>query len=281
MTTSAITSITSRLLYHSDAGTALGRQLMAGYVRHSQGLQQPRVFGRYALVYLLNGSGWYWDAAHGRHAVRPGDVILVFPDIGHTYGPGKGRQWTEFYCVFDGPAFDLLRAQGVLDPARPLLHLEPLERWLRQLEAVAAQPPAWSEPERLRQVSAFLHWLIGILSQRAAPAHTDVEPLWLSQARGALETNLDQALNLNDVAGAAGLAYESFRKQFQRQTGISPARYRAIRRIEAARAMLQNADLTLESVASQLGFTDAFHLSRRFKQHFGLSPRAWRRGGER
>lgn len=274
----AVASITSRLLYHSDAGSALGRQLMAGYVRHSQGLQQPRVFGRYALVYLLYGSGWYWDAVHGRHAVKPGDVILVFPDIGHTYGPGKGERWTEFYCVFDGPAFDLLRAQGVLDPARPLLHLEPIERWLRQLEAVAAQPPAWSEPERLRQVGAFWHWLIGALSQRSPLSHADEDPAWLLQARGALETNLDQALDLNDVARAAGLSYENFRKQFQRQTGVSPARYRAIRKIEAARAMLQNADLTLESVASQLGYTDAFHLSRRFKQHFGVSPRVWRSG---
>ena len=42
-----------------------------------------------------------------------------------------------------------LRAQGVLDPARPLLHLAPIEHWLRQLEAVAAQPPAWSEPDAL------------------------------------------------------------------------------------------------------------------------------------
>ena len=43
-----------------------------------------------------------------------------------------------------------------------------------------------------------------------------------------------------------------------------------------ASSMLQQSNLTLQAIAMQLGFTDEFHLSRRFKQIKGLSPNAFR-----
>jgi AraC-like DNA-binding protein len=79
------------------------------------------------------------------------------------------------------------------------------------------------------------------------------------------------------VARALGVPYETFRKQFQRYVGVSPARYRTVRRIDAACALLQDSRNTIQSVALRLGFADEYHFSRRFKQVNGLSPRAFRR----
>jgi AraC-like DNA-binding protein len=46
-------------------------------------------------------------------------------------------------------------------------------------------------------------------------------------------------------------------------------------RIARARALLQNGCLPLE-VATQLGFADQSHLSRQFKQVYGVGPGAYR-----
>jgi AraC-like DNA-binding protein len=53
--------------------------------------------------------------------------------------------------------------------------------------------------------------------------------------------------------------------------------YRAIRRIDAACAMLQQPGPTMRDIAASLGFSDEFHFSRRFKQITGMSPREFRR----
>lgn len=75
-----------------------------------------RVLGSYALVYVVGGGGEYSDARGTRRQVSEGDLIWVFPDIPHAYGPARGGRWDEIYLVFDGPVFDLWRQRGLLDP---------------------------------------------------------------------------------------------------------------------------------------------------------------------
>lgn len=273
--------IETRLLFHTAAATSIGRLTLSGYIHHSQGVQSPRVYGNYALVYLLDGGGRYWDALNGGRTVQAGDAILVFPDIAHTYGPTTSQHWDEFFCVFDGPAFDLLRTQGLFNPNQPVLTANPISRWLPRLEAIASQPPSWLASERLVQVSAFWQVLVDLLSSNASPAQaqstaTNANPDWLMHACALLETNLHEESDLERIAQQVGVPYETFRKHFQKYLGQSPAKYRAGKKIEAACSMLQQSDLTLHAIAAQLGFTDEFHLSRRFKQIKGLSPNAFR-----
>ncbi|MFC4990632.1 hypothetical protein [Rubritalea tangerina] len=36
-------------------------------------------------------------------------MICINPEVGHLYGTEGGGLWEEFYLVFNGPVFDLLR----------------------------------------------------------------------------------------------------------------------------------------------------------------------------
>jgi hypothetical protein len=86
------TDIQSRRLLESATGSELGRVTLAGTIRNSTGLpgRQMRVLGSYAIVYLLNGGGRYEDARGCRKEVRAGDMILLFPELAHHYGPPPG-----------------------------------------------------------------------------------------------------------------------------------------------------------------------------------------------
>src|ERR1041384_629905 len=95
--------------------TPLGQIIASGMIVNSPGVPADtmRVFGNYALVYLLEGSGRYQDGNGFRQKVRAGDVLILFPEIPHSYGPGSGEFWNEFYTVFTGAAFDLWRKVGL------------------------------------------------------------------------------------------------------------------------------------------------------------------------
>ena len=100
---------------------------------------------------------------------------------------------------------------------------------------------------------------------------------WLEAARRLLETELSRELPMAESAARLGLSYETFRKAFEQQAGVSPARYRAGKRLDAARALMLHTPMTGRQIADSLGFPDEFYLSRRFKQAFGVSPREFRR----
>src|SRR5580658_6807016 len=114
----------TRLLFQSTTAFPLGSIRMAGYIRDSTGLSGMRILDAYALVLILAGGGWFEDANTPRRHVSAGDLIVVFPDLPHRYGPGQDQNWSEIYITFFGPAFDLWRDEGLLRPQQPVRRLE-------------------------------------------------------------------------------------------------------------------------------------------------------------
>jgi AraC-like DNA-binding protein len=287
------------VLFQGHADTPLGRLTLAGEIRNGRGVvpaRRLRVYGSYAVVCLLKGAGSYRDANGTALPLAAGDVFFVFPELGHWYGPGRGLRWDEFYLTFDGPVFDLWRRAGLLDPARPVLRPDDAG-WIARLRALvaggasaAAAPAAsGSAAGRLRSLCGFVALLSELLlaalpenddggngDGRAGAAAADAR--WLMRARGLLDTDLGRPIDLAAVAAEVGLSYENFRKRFQRAMGVSPARYRTVRRIEAARELLRyTPQMTNRQVAASLGFSDEYHFSKRFTQITGMTPRQLRR----
>jgi AraC-like DNA-binding protein len=256
----------------------LGRVTLSGLLRKAgnTGMPNMRVFGSYAAVFCFEGRGYYEDTSGLRQDIVPGDMILVFPELGHRYGPRPGQFWSEFYLVFEGPVVDLWRKSGFLDSTRPVHHLEPVDYWHKQFQSVLGPDrtpglaPAVLEICRLQQVlaEALLSEEMGAIS----PHDLD----WVSRARTILEGDLDRQRPMPAVAKKLAVSYESFRKRFTRIVGLSPARYRDARIIDQARRLMQEEHLSNKEIADRLGFCDEFHFSHRFKQITGKSPRKFR-----
>ena len=265
----------SRLVFDSEIKSPLGQVSLAGHFSKGRGIpmDKMRTFGRYALVYLLDGSGQMKWGRQAPESIRAGDLLFVYPEIPHAYGPRPGEHWTEFFVVFEGPVFDLWRKAGSLQPQWPIQHLPQIKRWLPRLEAVVARGPSATPTGMLRRVCRLQQFLSDIAKE---PAPEAVTHAWLAKAQQRLldTPNAEAA----QVARELGLSYETFRKEFARETGLPPARYQLRRRIDQARRLITERHLTNKEIAEALGFYDEFHFSRRFREATGQSTRAFRQG---
>lgn len=224
----------------------------------------------FALVQVL-GKGRYRDELGHDRRVSPGDLIVVFPELGHQYGPEGNDIWDEVFVSFDGAAFEGWRAFG-LDPAHPVWSLPGNEDWSGRFFDILGMPVT-KRSEACAAANA-IHLLIA--DAVAARPSDESAHSWLENARQALSCGIG-AQSLQEIAQSAGLGYETFRKTFKKETGESPAHYRRRMRLAQAAMMMQRADLTLEMIADALDFCDAFHLSKAFKLHYGYSPAQQRR----
>ena len=247
-------------------GCPLGKIAVAGLLKHHAGMPEKpmRILGNYALVYLLHGNGTFKDALGAQLKLSAGDMWLVFPDVAHWYGPDKGSLWDEIFIVFSGPIFDLWRAKGLLDPAKPIWRLEPLDYWLRRLHDVG-----FIEADALQQLCLFQHLLA-----EAVKISKDLRaPHWLENARALLQSGNETP---EKVARALGMSYETFRKRFRSAAGVPPRQYQRMKEMDKACALMATEELTNKAIADRLNFCDEFHFSRRFKQIMGLTPTQFR-----
>lgn len=268
----------TRIVARYASLSALGGITEIGMRPSNRGIppENMRIFGQYALVYIFDGAGRYADTHGLNRAIGPGDLIFVFPDLAHSYGPIEGQTWNEFFLVFQGPLFDLWRSTGLLDEHHPIHHLEPIDHWLARFESVlsGSRQPGWSPPlleiTRLQQVLAEV--LVG--GSKSAIPNDDLR--WASRACALLEADLSPSTDLHHIAHQLKINYESFRRRFTQIVGLPPARYRASRLIDRACELMQTSNMTDKQIAYSLGFCDEFHFSRRFKQILGSSPRNYR-----
>jgi AraC-like DNA-binding protein len=89
---------------------------------------------------------------------------------------------------------------------------------------------------------------------------------------------LDAATPVSSVAleRLTGLSRFALARHFRKCLGTSPHRYAVMRRLERAKRLL-DAGTPPAQAAAACGFADQSHMTRQFKQAYGLSPGQWRR----
>lgn len=80
-----------------------------------------------------------------------------------------------------------------------------------------------------------------------------------------------------ELAEALKCSTPYLNRVFRRHLGVPAKAFIDQHRFETARCLLLESPITVTEIAGELGFDDAFRLSRFFKRMSGLSPRAYRR----
>ncbi|GHG24003.1 AraC family transcriptional regulator [Streptomyces hydrogenans] len=106
----------------------------------------------------------------------------------------------------------------------------------------------------------------------AAPVTDSLAPLleWLGE-------RLHEPVGVGDMAARSGVSARTLTRRFTEQLGISPGRWLLDRRIAATRALLEETDLPVETIAHRVGLSSAVNLRRRFHEALRTTPAAYRR----
>jgi len=258
------------------AGKTWGH-IVLGWVEHganpSKGWEKQ---GRFALNYLVQGTGAFVDSHGKQRTLEPGYLYHHFPETKARVALDPTANCIEFYLTIDSGTYDGLRLlhlipdQEVLTTHNNQLAIEAIIRFCE----VCAKPAR--ETNRRQIIDGlvdFLTTLYDLTIDGPALSH------WHEVVHAAtqqLEANLEKKLYLPAVAKAYGVSYASFRREFKRIVGVSPAEYRIRQRIEASCGLL--ARYTVKEVAEQLGYCDPFTFSSQFKAFTGFSPSEFRQG---
>lgn len=93
-----------------------------------------------------------------------------------------------------------------------------------------------------------------------------------------MEQHLEEPMCRSDLAVAAGLSTRQLERLFRKYLRRSPARYYLELRLDRARLLLLQTNMSIIDVALACGFISASHFSKCYRDYFGRTPRKERGG---
>ncbi len=240
-------------------------------VRARGALYRPHRHDTYALGITLGGVQAF--AYRGsRHRSLRGNVIVLHPDELHDGGAGSDEPLL-YRMLYVEPSL-IRRALGggplpfVRDPvlAGPALRdvLVPALACLR----TPLDELQWDDLLGRAAMELARH-----ARARPRPARRPDERAG-RVARDYLAEHRTRPVRVAELQALTGLDRFELSRQFRALFGTSPYRFHLMRRLEAARAMVARG-VPLVEVAAETGFADQSHLTRHFRNAFGMPPGQW------
>ena len=97
----------------------------------------------------------------------------------------------------------------------------------------------------------------------------------IKQAIQYLTLQFTQPISIERMSNELGYHRTHLNKLFKQATGVSPMQYLIKIRMQRAELLLASS-MTIDQVASSVGYSDALYFSRRFRQWRGQSPSEYR-----
>lgn len=159
----------------------------------------------------------------------------------------------------------------VMETGKPLLnqlwlvpHIRGMPRWF-----VSSKVP-------LRNSRNQVVGIAGAMYRVAPPADRSDKFQVIQPAIKLMEENFDQSLSMRGLAEICGLSSTSFNRHFRKLLRTTPREFLLTLRVEAARRMLGTTGIPLAAIATNCGFTDQSHFTKRFQRITGMTPHHYR-----
>ncbi|MFD8500949.1 GlxA family transcriptional regulator [Amycolatopsis sp. NPDC059657] len=88
--------------------------------------------------------------------------------------------------------------------------------------------------------------------------------------------NLDLPLGIEQLARHAGMSRRNFTRRFAQATGVTPARWVLLQRLDRSRGLLESTDWPMDRIARKCGFANAVTFRQNFVATYGTAPSSYR-----
>lgn len=87
-----------------------------------------------------------------------------------------------------------------------------------------------------------------------------------------MEGSIDAPLGAEELADSAGVSVRQMERLFRRYLGTSPKRHYQALRLNRAKDLLVQSNMSITEIAMATGFAAVSHFSKCFRAQFGVSP---------
>jgi AraC-like DNA-binding protein len=229
--------------------------------------------------FILEGSGTYRDET-GIYAIQAPYLITQCDQFSYSYGPGEGEKWKEVYFMYPLFTRDVFVDSGLYKSGRkhwPIQNETAVEKNFEQLSLLLKDRNSEGVIDLIDRIceNSILESIRTSTKSENKPYFSELEKL-----KDKIDKNLDQPNNFQELAKEHNISYSAFRKYWKNYFGKSPQNYLNDKKIQEARRLLVETNLSISEIAYQLNFEDRLYFSKRFKRQTNQSATSYRKTHE-
>lgn len=233
--------------------------------------------------------------AHGRYSFRLGesgrthtvarrrDMLCLQPAGMPLFVDGDAADYISIFLApeISGAALRSLPLEE-MDALSLLVDTDRVTLHLALALAAMTRQPETADPLLAEQLGTALAVCVArLLAQRPhepAPQGLAISPQRLRRVLDFIESSLgERSLSLAEIAAVAHLSPFHFSRAFKQATGTAPHRFVVERRVDRAKTLLAEPDISLAEIAAAVGFANQAHFSTMFRRVTSMTPRQYRR----
>ena len=134
-------------------------------------------------------------------------------------------------------------------------------------------------PQKIIELK-FREMLLNICSDTKNKDIKDVLYTLHKNVGGSLESIMEEQfrynLKVDEFARLCGRSLSTFKREFRKIYDTTPQKWLLAKRLNLARNIILNTDLTIQQVCYDCGFESDSHFVRSFKNQYGVTPNQWR-----
>jgi AraC-like DNA-binding protein len=230
----------------------------------------PHRHDSYAIGITLHGVQSFGYRGTTEHS-QAGCAFVIHPDEKHDGRAGTDAGY-RYRIMYIAPR---LIAQALDFRPLPFVN-DAVTRETRLHGAICAAPAETDAPLDDLQFDDAITTLADALAAHDLACRKASDPTCGRALRLARDC-LDEVGPISSAAleKLTGLSRFTLCRQFRKAFGTSPHRYATMRRLERAKQMMESGQ-SLAEASTASGFSDQSHMTRQFKQTYGVAPGQWR-----
>lgn len=233
---------------------------------------------QYILHLIVSGKGTY-VTPKGSYSLSSGDMFLIRPRTEIEYFADENEPWEYYWVNFTGEDAEYILKRTDFTEENPVIR-NCGEDIFHAMEDILES--AGNERYKAIGLTGRLYILLSLLvkgSKKKASPRSSAK--CFKTARDYISGNYPLPISVEDIAEAAGVSRATLFRIFKAEVGVSPVDYLISYRINKAKRLLNETDLSVTAVARSVGYEDNLYFSRAFKGKTGVSPSEYKKRTEK
>lgn len=235
------------------------------------------------IAFIISGKGRY-KIDDELYSVEEGDLLILNPGVCHqALTDGNGKPTIEFFVGFTDVAFRDMAPNRFDFPGGPILHSSGdfRQKLFRIVSGMEAENEILRQGRYFMLRSYLIQLILLIIREQSAPLtqykgyefESAGKKYVVEQIVNYFSDHYAEKISLDQIAENMYLSPFYISRIFKSETGDTPIRYLIDIRLEHAKEILESGNYTsIQEVAAQVGYDDAYHFSKLFKKKYDVPP---------